>query len=166
MVVTAAVAGAVKSPVGEMVPELVDHVTAELLLPLSVAVNWSEWPGATVAMAGEIAMLIFPDEACCAPVFEEEGSLDEALEKVEHAVDAPMAASNGRASKRNWRGCEENLLWIDFRGLTNRGNIYTFTPPGDCLSANYKGIDPVNRCRWDVEPNMRRTCTFSRWVNQ
>lgn len=46
------VPGAVNIPEEEIEPALADHVTAELLIPLTVAVNCCVPPGATVALEG------------------------------------------------------------------------------------------------------------------
>lgn len=51
-------AGAVYSPEVVMVPVVVDHVTAVLVLPVTAAVNCWVFPENTVAVVGEIATTI------------------------------------------------------------------------------------------------------------
>ncbi len=49
--------GAVYKPDDEIAPVLADHVTAVLVLPVTVAVNCCVLPDCTVAEAGEMEML-------------------------------------------------------------------------------------------------------------
>jgi hypothetical protein len=46
--------GAVNNPVGEIVPALADHVTAVLLVLVTLAENWTVPPAGTDGSAGEI----------------------------------------------------------------------------------------------------------------
>jgi hypothetical protein len=55
MVLTPVVAGATNRPFVEIVPVLVDQMTAVWLESLTVAVNWIFPPGVTVGRMGEIA---------------------------------------------------------------------------------------------------------------
>lgn len=103
--------GAVSRPLVEMLPPLVDHVTADSLVPLTVAVNCSDVPGATVALAGEIAVMTWLDGAVANP-----------------AVGAPAqpvnsARQNNKDEESRKGTAADKILRGDFRGPANWGNI-------------------------------------------
>ncbi|MGA8764362.1 MAG: hypothetical protein WB562_15955 [Candidatus Sulfotelmatobacter sp.] len=51
------VSGAVNKPLLEIVPRVADQVTAALLVPVIVALNWTDPAGAMFATGGEICTL-------------------------------------------------------------------------------------------------------------
>jgi hypothetical protein len=116
MPVTDTTDGAVSRPFEEMLPAVVDQMTAELFVPLTVALNCTDAPATTVALVGEMVVRRL-DGLPILPDF-----IEENIEQLVAAHRLTMSRKHSQGRTDFWDGTRN---WAYSWRSTDWGNIYT-----------------------------------------